>query len=117
MTLGLVCGYWVVGFTIHRGATDCTRTGMTSCNRTGSTGGLKTWCLTRFLCGINGGALSFCRTGGSTLHSPGNMNGVGGQTLLSSCLFTHTNKSTKAPGFLASQWVLVLYDFLVGLPL
>ena len=109
MTLGLVCGYWGVGFTIHRGATDYTRTG--------STGGLKTWCLTGFLCGIDGGALSFCRTCGSTLHSPENMNGVGGQTLLNSCLFTRANKSTKAPGFLASQWVLILYDFLVGLPL
>ena len=59
--------------------------------------------------------MSFCGTGSGTLCTLGN--GVGGQTLLNSCLFACTNWSTKALGLSASHWVLVLYDFLVGLPL
>ena len=69
--LSLACGYLGFGFAICRGATDCTRMGTTGPplgeNTTGSpeTGALNC-CL----------AVSFCRTGSSTLYSPGNS--VGG---------------------------------------
>ena len=59
MVLSLVCGYWGVSFTTHKG--------MTGCDGTGSTGGLKVWCLAGLFCRICGGTLSFCRTGSGLL--------------------------------------------------
>ena len=67
MVLNLVCRYWGISFTTHKGATDCTRIGTTGCNGTGSTSGLKVWCLAGLFCGICGGTLSFCGTGSGLL--------------------------------------------------